>query len=109
MDPPKQPTAPPEIKTERDDKSTRHQRRAARRRHVKQTLRRLSEQEEIFFDTNITIAEDTRTSMAKNDLTNAKRVTIDNAHEPSIKPAPSLMQQGRNLSYRKGTSLRRAI
>ena len=47
--------------------------------------------------------------MAKNDLTNAKRVTIDNAHNPSNKPAPSLMQRGRNLSYRMGTSLRRAI
>ena len=65
------------------DSRTRQERRTARRRHVKQTLRRLREQEEHFFDTNITIAEDTRTDMAKKDFKNCKRVTIDQAHKPS--------------------------
>ena len=47
--------------------------------------------------------------MAKQDLINVNRITIDNAHKPYNKPAPSLMQWGRNLSYRMGTSLHRAI
>ena len=60
-------------------------------------------------ETNITRAEDTRTQMAKNDLINNKRVAIDTAHTTVIKSAPSLMQQGRNLSYNMGTTIRKAI
>ena len=47
--------------------------------------------------------------MAKQDIKNEKRATIDHAHKPANKPNLSLVQQGHNTSYQMGTSLRRAI
>ena len=55
------------------------------------------------------MAEDTRTTMAKNDHKNKKRIAIDAAHTSKITPTPSLMQQGRNLSYQMGTTFIKAI
>ena len=51
------------------------------------------------FDTHITVAEDERMSMAKNDTKNAQRVKIDAAHQTETKPKPSLLQRGRNVTY----------
>ena len=95
--------------TKKEAQSSRHQRRAARRRHVKETLQRLKEQEELFFDNFITIAEDERTSLAKGDTKNAKKQKIEDAHKPTSQPALSLMQRGRNASYSVGTSFKRAV
>ena len=50
-----------------------------RRKHVKNTLRRLRESEELFFDESITQAEDERTAMAKEDTGNAKHKAISAA------------------------------
>ena len=58
-------------------KEHRQQRRALIRQHRRETLRKLRESEELFFDTNITRAEDERTVMAKEDTSNARRVAID--------------------------------
>ena len=55
------------------------------------------------------MAKDTRTENAKNDRTNKKKVSIDATHTATAKSQPSLLQQGRNLSYKMGTSLRKAI
>ena len=42
-----------------------------RQKHVKDTLQRLQESEELFFDKSITQAEDERTAIAKEDTCNA--------------------------------------
>ena len=56
-------------------KEEKQQRKLQRRKHDKET-----QNKELFFDTNITIAEDERTVMAEEDKTNAWRVAIDPAH-----------------------------
>ena len=56
-----------------DIKEHRLKRRAARRQHLKLTLQRMKDSEELFFDNSITQAEDERTTMAKNDNKNARR------------------------------------
>ena len=86
--------------------STSHyQNKVARRQLAKSTLRRQQVEEDIFFDDNITLAEDERTVYAKGDTANKKRVTIDEAHIPTSKPSMSLLQRGRNAGYSMGTSL----
>ena len=62
-----------------------------------------------FFYVNITIAEDIRTDMAKQDIKNAKRDTIDHIHNPVSKPTLILVQQERNTSHQMCTSLRIVI
>ena len=113
QDPPTQslelPTARPTTQDESKAAGTRHQRKAARRRRAKQALQNLRDLDEIFFDSRITLAEDERTDMAKQDAKNGKRITIDNAHKQQDRPTQTLMQRGRNAGYRMGTSLRRAI
>ena len=47
--------------------------------------------------------------MAKNDAKNAKRVTIDVAHQPDTESMPTLLQRGRNTTYSIGTSLLRGL
>jgi hypothetical protein len=70
--------------------------------HRRETLQRLKENEELFFDTNITLAEDKQTVMAKEDTTNARRVAINSAHNQRCKPSVGLMQQGLNMSNNIG-------
>ena len=90
--------------------STSHyQNKVARRQLAKSILRRQQNEEDIFFDDNITLAEDERTVYAKGDTANKKRVTIDEAHIPTSKPSMPLLQRGRNAGYSMGTSFRRAI
>ena len=72
-------------------------------------LKKLKEQENLFLDHSITMAKDTHTENAKNDRTNKKRVSIDAAHTATAATKPSLLQQGRNLSYNMGTTFRKAI
>ena len=52
------------------------------------------------------MSEDERRCMAKQDLKNAKRVTIDAAHEPTKNPTSTLPQGGSNTGYSMTTSLR---
>jgi hypothetical protein len=82
-------------------------RRAARRQHLKLTLRRLKDSEELFFDNSITQAEDERTTMAKNDNNNARRLAIDAAHAKQYKPQIGMVQQGCNTAYVLGSALKR--
>ena len=62
-----------------------------------------------FFYTRITVAEDERTSMAKTDTKNTRRVTINLAHQTNIKPKPNLLQRGCNVTYSIGTSLQQGL
>ena len=90
-----------------DRKEHRLKRRAARRQHLKLTLQRLKDSEELFFDNSITQAEDERTTMAKNDNNNARRIAIDAAHAKPNKPRIGMVQQGRNTVYTFGSALKR--
>ena len=58
----------------------RRQRKTARRQHIKQTLRRLRDSDNLFLDDSITLAEDKRTSLAKADETIKIRMAINAAH-----------------------------
>ena len=60
----------------------------------------------LFLDTTITRAEDERTDMAKADITNKTHTAI-NANHKLHHHRPSLLQQGRNTSYRISTALKR--
>jgi hypothetical protein len=55
------------------------QRKIARRQHIKQTLRRLRDSDNLFLD-SITLAEDERTSLAKANKNNKKRMAVNAAH-----------------------------
>ena len=90
-----------------DIKEHRLKRRAARRQHLKLTLQRLKDSEELFFDNSITQAEDERTTMAKNDNKNARRLAIDAAHAKSDKPRIGMIQQVSNTAYAFGSALKR--
>ena len=57
-----------------DPREHRRQRKIARRQHIKQTLRRLRDSDNLFLDDSITLAEDERTSLAKADETDKKRM-----------------------------------
>ena len=48
----------------------RRQRKIARQQHIKQTLRRLRDSNDLFLGNSITLAEDKRTSLAKADDNN---------------------------------------
>ena len=77
--------------------STSHyQSKVTRRQLAKSILRRQQNEEDIYFDDNITLAlaEDERTVYAKGDTANEQRVTIDEAHIPTSKPSMSLLQRG---------------
>jgi hypothetical protein len=90
-----------------DRKEHRLKRRAARRQHLKLTLRRSKDSEELFFYNSITQAEDERTTMAKNDNKNARQIAIDIAHAKQDKPRIGMVQQGRNTAYTFGSALKR--
>ena len=88
-------------------KEHRLKRKAARRQHLKLTLRQLKDSKELFFDNSIAQAEDERTTMAKNDNKNARRIAIDAAHAKQDKPQIGMVQQGRNTAYTFGSALKR--
>ena len=79
-----------------------------RRMHRRQTLQRLSQQDNHFLVESITTAEDERTAMAKTDTTELRRKTIDRAHDQSnAKPMASITQLARNTIYGFCTAFKR--
>jgi hypothetical protein len=63
-----------------DPKEHRRQRKIARQQHVWQTLRQLWENGDLFLNNSITITEDERTDLAKNNNSNAKCKAINLSH-----------------------------
>jgi phosphopantetheine adenylyltransferase len=63
-----------------DPREHSRQQKIARHQHIKQTLRRLHDSDNLFLDDSITLAEDERTSLAKADKTNKKCMAINAAH-----------------------------
>ena len=80
-----------------------------RRKHRRQTLAKLAQQEDQFLEQCITLAEDERTDMAKANFTDGRRITIDKAHTTSMtKPVLGLTQYARNTKYGVCTAFKRA-
>jgi hypothetical protein len=85
------------------------QRKIARHQHIKRTLQRLRESDDLFLDNSITQAEDERTAIAKNNTNNSKRVAIDSAHAQCNQPTIGLAQHGQNTAYHLGSAFNRTI
>ena len=82
-----------------DPKEHHQQYKIAWQQHVRQMLRQLQESDDLFLNNRITITEDERTVLAKNDTTYAKCNTIDYAHITQDKPSIVLVQHGCNTAY----------
>jgi hypothetical protein len=82
----------------------RRQQKIARRQHIRQTLRRLRERDNLFLDNSITQAEDECTAIAKNDTNNAKHVAINSAHSQCDQPTIGLTQRAKNTAYHLGSA-----
>jgi phosphoribosylformylglycinamidine (FGAM) synthase PurS component len=79
-----------------------------RKKHICHTLRLLEQQESAFLDRSIRRAENERTELAKNDVNNPQQKAIDAAHR-ILQKEISLLQQGKNVSYSIGTTIKRAL
>jgi hypothetical protein len=85
------------------------QRKIARQQHVWQTLQQLCENDDLFLDNSITITEDERTDLNKNNNSNAKRKAIDSFHVRQDKPSIGCVQRGCNLVYSMSSAFNRTI
>jgi len=85
------------------------QRKIARQQHIKRTLQRLRDSDNLFLDDSITLAEDERTSLAKADKTDEKRMAINAAHTKRGTPSIGLAQRGCNAAYSLGSAFNRTI
>jgi len=92
-----------------DPREHRRQQKIARRQHIKRTLQRLHDSDNLFLDDSITLAEDERTSLAKADETDKKRMSINAAHTKRGTPSIGLAQRGRNAAHSLGSAFNRTI
>ncbi len=92
-----------------DPQEHRRQRKVARRQHVRLMLRRMPECNNLFLKNSITIAEDKRTDMAKNNNNNAKRNAINLAHSKRVPTHIGWVQRGRNLAYKLSSAFNKTI
>ncbi len=83
------------------------QRKIARRQHIKQT--RLRDSDGLFLDNSITLAEDKRTSLAKANDNNKKRMAINDAHNKRGTTRIGFPQRGRNAAYSLSSAFNRTI
>jgi hypothetical protein len=100
---------PPLTQQDADIHEHRRQRKIAWCQHIKRTLCLLSKSKNLFFDNNITQAEDERTLLAKDDQTNTQCRAIDSAHVKNNKPAIGLAQRGCNTVYSLGMTIGRTL
>ena len=63
-----------------DPQEHRRQRKIAWQQHIKQTLQRLRESDDLFLNDSITLTEDKWPSLAKADNSNKKCLAINNVH-----------------------------
>jgi len=92
-----------------DPREHHRQRKIARRQHIKRTLQRLRDSDNMFLDDSITLAEDEQTSLAKADETDKKRMAINAAHTKHGTTSIGLAQRGRNAAYSLGSAFNRTI
>jgi hypothetical protein len=76
---------------------------------MKQTLQRLQASDDLFLENSITLAEDERTSLAKTNETDKKRMAINAAHTKRGTTRIGLAQRGRNATYSLRTAFNRTI
>jgi len=92
-----------------DPREHRKQRKIARRQHIKQTLWRLRDSDNLFLDDSITLAEDEWTSLAKADDSNRKHMAINDAHNTCGTTSIGFAQLGRIAAYSLGSAFNRTI
>jgi hypothetical protein len=92
-----------------DPREYRRQRKIARQQHVKQTLRRLRDSDDLFLNDSITLTEDKRTSLAKANNSNKKCMAINTAHIKCGTTSIGFAQRGRNAAYSLGSAFKRTI
>jgi hypothetical protein len=92
-----------------DPREHRRQRKIARQQHIKQTLRQLRDSDDLFLNNSITLAEDKRTSLAKDNTNNKKCLAIDAAHTKRGTLSIGITQRGRNATYSLGSAFNRTI
>ncbi len=85
------------------------QRKINRQLHIKQTLRRLQDNDDLFLNNSITLAEDKQTSLAKDNTNNKKRLAINAAHTKHGTPSIGIAQCGCNAAYSLGSTFNRTI
>jgi hypothetical protein len=92
-----------------DPREYHRQRKIAQQQHIKQTLRQLRDSNDLFLDGSITLAEDERTSLAKANDSNKKRMAINTAHIKRGTKCIGFAQRGRNAAYSLGSAFNRTI
>ena len=80
------------------------QQKNARQRHIKQTLWRLRDSDDLFLDNSITLAADGRTSSAKDHTSNKKNLAINIAYTNHGTTSIGFAQRGRNATYSLGSA-----
>ena len=65
--------------------------------------------ENYFLDAAIDVAEDERTTMAKENTNDPKRRAIDSTHGQRIKPTPGFIQKGINMGLSIRATIKRAM
>ena len=79
--------AMPTVDKQPSTQDSTQRRQAIIRKHRQDTLKRLKDNEELFFDKCITQTKDERKTIAKENNTNAKQIAINKAHTIRTKPA----------------------
>ncbi len=92
-----------------DPREHRRQQKIARQQHIKQTLRQLCDRDDLFLNNSITLAEDKRTSLAKDDTSNKKRLAINAALTKRGTLSIGIAQRGRNAAYSLSSAFNRTI
>jgi hypothetical protein len=87
-----------------DPREHRRKSKIARRQHIKQMLRRLRTSNDLFLDNSITLAEDERTSLAKADNSNKRRMAINTAHIKRGTTSIGFAYRGCNAAYSFGST-----
>jgi hypothetical protein len=77
-------------------------------KHVKNTLQRLRESKELFFNESITQAEDEQTAMAK-EITGKEQCKAINTAHKFDKKETGLIQEGRSVMHSIGSALKRTV
>jgi len=80
------------------------QRKIAQQQHIKQTLRRLRDSDDLFLNDSITLTEDEWTSLVKDDDSNKKRKAINDAHNKHGTTSIGFAQRGHNAAYSLGSA-----
>jgi hypothetical protein len=92
-----------------DPREYHRQCKIVRQQHIKQTLRQLRDSDDLFLYDSITLAEDKRTSLAKANDSNKKRMAINTAHIKCGTTSIGFAQRGRNVAYGLGSAFNRMI